>query len=352
MGDRTHPWLTDQTGTAFNPPYPYRQMTIRNLAFTGAILSAALNPAWADGTPDATPSPTTTIDIAGHQVPVVKGGLYDRYRSNPPLAVIEAEAPDVDLSWFKALKKEKVDIGFESYSPNFYYKNSRVTAIFTADLDRLRELMPAQILQKVQPLQVWPGRGLVALTAYAYHYCDNDSYNEIGLSIITTRPDGASFGPLTLMSQAMSNDFWGYVLKLPVNTELARVRGVVGYNLPKWVTGIQYRETDSSVIVEILDAETGNVDVTLETRKLDKLSSKVSMVTNSFTNIDQQGQLTTGHATSRQLAHASSSSAEAVNLSLTDGSLSTFIKTLKLGKMLKYEYVPEFQSALYAPGPL
>ncbi|MCP3020416.1 acetoacetate decarboxylase (ADC) [Cupriavidus basilensis] len=327
-------------------------MKISNLAAAGVIMSVFLNPAWADGTSETRQTESTTISIAGHEVPVVKGGLYDRYRSNPPLFVIASEAPDVDLSWFKELKKERVNIGFESHSPNFYYKNSRVTVIFTADLNKLRELMPAQVLEKVQPLQVWPGRGLVALTAYAYDYCDNDSYNEIGLSVITNRPGSANLGPLTLMSQAMSNDFWGYVLKLPVNTELARVRGVVGYNLPKWLTGINYRETDKSVVVEIFDSETGKVDVTIEARKLDDLSKKISMVTNSFTNVDQQGRLTTGYATSRQLSHASSTSAEAVSLSLTEGSLSTFIKSLKLGKMLKYEYVPEFQSALYSPKPL
>lgn len=328
-------------------------MKVRNLAATaGVILSTVLNPSWADGTSQTMQSESTTINLAGHQVPVVKGGLYDRYRSNPPLSVVEAEAPDVDLSWFKELKKERVDIGFESYSPNFYYKNSRVTAIFTADLDKLRELMPAKVLEKVQPLQVWPGRGLIALTAYSYGYCDNDSYNEIGLSVITNRPGSSNLGPLTLVSQAMSNDFWGYVLKLPVNTELARVRGVVGYNLPKWLTGINYRETDKSVVVEILDSETGKVDVTLETRKLGDLSSKTSMVTNSFTNVDRNGRLTTGYAISRQLSYTSSTNAESVNLTLTEGSLSTYIKALKLGKMMKYEYVPEFQSALYSPKPL
>ncbi|NOV24432.1 acetoacetate decarboxylase (ADC) [Cupriavidus necator] len=311
-----------------------------------------MNPAGAAGTPAAKRAEATTIRIAGHEVPVVKGGLYDRYRSNPPLAVVEAEVPGIDLSWFKELRKEKVDIGFESYSPNFYYRNSRVTAIFTADLARLRELMPAAVLEKVQPLQVWPGRGLLDLTAYAYHYCDNDSYNEIGLSIVTNRPGGANLGPLTLMSQAMAGDFWGYVLELPVNTELARVRGVVGYNLPKWLAGIHYRETDKSVVVEILDSQTGKLDVTVETRKLGELSGKASLVTHSFTNVDQQGRLTTGYATSRQLSHASSTKAESVSLGLTEGSLSTFIKSLKLGKMLRYEYVPEFQSALYAPRPL
>ncbi len=321
-------------------------------AAAGILLSTQLSPVWADGTSDIQQGESTTISIAGHEVPVVKGGLYDRYRSNPPLSVIESEAPDVDLNWFKTLKKDKVDIGFESYSPNFYYKNSMVTAIFTADLNKLRELMPAEVLAKVQPLQIWPGRGLIALTAYSYRYCDNDSYNEIGLSVVTNRPGSSNFGPFSLIGQAISNDFWGYVLKLPVNTELARVRGVVGYNLPKWLTGINYRETEKSVVVEILDSETGKIDVTIETRKLDDLSGKISMVTSSFTTIDQHGQLTTGYANSRQLSHASSTSAETVSLALTEGGLSTFIKSLKLGKMLKYEYVPEFQSALYSPRPL
>lgn len=242
-----------------------------------------------------------------------------------------------------------MDIGFESWSPNFYYENSRVTAIFTADLARLRELIPPKVLEQVQPLQVWPGRGVIALTAYAYHYCDNDSYNEIGLSVVTNKPGSSNRGPLSLISQSFSDDFWGYVLKLPVDTELARVRGVVGYNLPKWLTRIDYSEGTSNVVVKVFDSQTQALDVTFQTRKLDVSSSKETLVTNSFTTIDPRGRLTTGYTTSRQLRHASTSSANAVKLTLTDGSLSRFIASLKLGKMVKYEYVPEFQAALYAP---
>lgn len=310
-------------------------------------------PAGAPRAAAPTPQPeTTTITLAGQDVPVLKGGLYDRYRSNPPLSAIAAAAPDIDLRWFEQLKKERVDIGFESYSPNFYYRNSRVTAIYTADLDKLRELIPAEVRAHVRPIQVWPGRGLVALTAYTYRYCDNDSYEEIGLSVVTHKPHARNLGPLTLLGQSLTNDYWGYVLKLPVNTELARVRGVVGYNLPKWLTDIRYKETERSVVVEIFDARTGQVDVTLQTRKLAGLSSKVSMVRNSFTNVDRQGRLTTGYAVSRDLRHASSADAGSVALTLTAGSLSTYIKALKLGKLLRYDYVPEFQSALYAPQPL
>ena len=43
------------------------------------------------------------------------------------------------------------------------------------------------------------------------------------------------------------------MLKLPVNTELARVRGVVGDKLPKWLTGIERKETNESVSFEVMD---------------------------------------------------------------------------------------------------
>ncbi|WP_339443147.1 acetoacetate decarboxylase (ADC) [Pseudomonas hunanensis] len=299
-----------------------------------------------------TSNETNTIEIAGHPVPVVKGGLYDRYRSNPPLSVIAAELPGVDLSWFKGLQKHKVDIGFESYSPNFYYQNSRVTAVYTADLDALRALMPPEVLATASPLQVWPGRGLVAFTAYTYEHCDNDAYNEVAVSIITNTPGKANLGPFTLIGQSMSGDFWGYVLKLPVNTELARVRGVVGYNLPKWLTGIDRKEDAQSVVYDITDSQTGKVDVSFKAKKLDKLSREVDIVTSSFTNLDHQGQLAYGYAVSRQLRHGSSRDADSATLTLGDGSLSNYLRTLKLGKMMKYEYVPAFQSALYAPKPL
>ncbi|WP_051109901.1 acetoacetate decarboxylase family protein [Massilia niastensis] len=328
-----------------------------NLKTGALVLSVSLPGAAAShadtlsGSEPATPS-TRTIDIADYSVPVVAGGLYDRYRSNTPLSVVQAEAPGVDVSWFRTIPKVKLDVGFETYSPNFYYKNRRITAIFTADIERLRKLMPVEVMKAVQPVQLWPGRGVVALTAYEYQYCDNDSYNEISLSIVTTKPGTIDLGPVSLLRQAMSDDYWGYVLKLPVNTELARVRGIVGYNLPKWLTGIDIEENGKSLTFTIADSQTGKADVVFRGEKLGALSNEATFVKNSFTNLDASGRLTTGHTLSRQLRHASSKRAESAGLQLSDGSLSSYIKSLKLGKMLKYEYVPDFQSALYAPTAL
>ena len=64
----------------------------------GLAVSLATHAAWAADPAEPAPPDMTTISMAGQQVPVVKGGLYDRFRSNPPLSVIAAEAPDVDLS--------------------------------------------------------------------------------------------------------------------------------------------------------------------------------------------------------------------------------------------------------------
>ena len=54
-----------------------------------------------------------------------------------------------------------MDIGFESHSPNFYYRNSRVTAIYTADLDKLQELIPAEVREScpADPGVAWPRPG-------------------------------------------------------------------------------------------------------------------------------------------------------------------------------------------------
>ncbi len=114
------------------------------------------------------------------------------------------------------------------------------------------------------------------------------------LSIVTSKPGNANLGPISLVGQSLSKDFWGWVLKLPVNTELARVRGVVGYYLPKWLTAIDYRETDKRLVFEIADSETGRLDLVFEVEKLADLSSDPELVTNSFTNIGHDGELAYG----------------------------------------------------------
>lgn len=290
----------------------------------------------------------TIIDLAGHQVPVVKDGLYDRFRSNPPLSVIEKEAPEIDLSWFKTIQKQKKEVGLTTYSPNFYYSNSSITAIYTADMKTLKKLIPKEVRDVVKPISITPGRGLIAITAYAYHYCDNDSYNELSISIVTTKPNSGNWGVFSLMGELKNKNLWGYVLKLPVDTELARVRGVVGYNLPKWLIPIDYSNTGNSMTFSFYD-QSGKMDFSIKGKKLDIAEAKPDITRSNFINLDTKGKLTHGYTDVRALKKASSKKKEDVQLSLTDGPLSAFIKSLDLGKLMRYDYQPEFQAALYTP---
>jgi hypothetical protein len=290
----------------------------------------------------------TMIDLGGHQVPVLKDGLYDKFRSNPPLSVVAGARPDVDLSWFNTLTKQQKDVGFTTYSPNFYYDNTSITAIYTADMDRIEELMPDEVKSLVQPISFAPGKGLIAMTSYAYNYCDNDSYNELSISIVTTEPNKSNFGLISLMGEVNNASLWGYVLKLPVNTELARVRGVVGYNLPKWLIPIDYSNDGGAVKFTYYD-DKGNLDFSMSGKKLEIANAEPKITRVNFTNLDAQGRLTHGYSDVRAIKSASSQDGSDVELALSNGPLSTFIKSLGLKQLVRYDYQPEFQAALYTP---
>lgn len=308
--------------------------------------------AYAGGYPLNSSEPTgdhqVLIDLAGHQIPVLKGGLYDRFSSNPPLSVIVDERPDINLDWFRTILKQKKEVGFMTYSPNFYYRNSSITAIYTADIKILKSLIPDKVRDIVKPISYMLGRGLIAITSYAYHYCDNDTYNELSLSVVTTKPEKANWGILSLLGELKEKSLWGYVLKLPVNTELARVRGLVGYNLPKWLIPINYDDVEDEIKFTFYD-EVGNPDFSMIGKKMAISETCPEIIRSNFINLNKNGQLTHGYTDARSIRKASSKKKDDVQLDLSNGPLSIFIKSLDLGKLIRYDYQPEFQSALYTP---
>ncbi len=321
-----------------------------NLALDHAVLTT-LSPVTARQMADRDAANTATVDLAGHDVPVLEGGLFDRYRSNPLLSVVQAARPTLDLSWFEGIPKEKNEVGFTTYSPNFYYENSSITAIYTADMASIEKLIPQVVRKVVKPISFAPGKGLIAITSYAYHYCDNDSYNELSISVVTTRPDQGNWGLISLMGQLRDESLWGYVLKLPVDTELARVRGVVGYNLPKWKIPIDYSAEGDTVAFTYYD-EAGKADFAMTGKKLDTAGFTPAVSRVNFVNLDAEGRVTHGFSDIRGVERASSRAGDDVQLGLSDGPLSSFIRSLGLDRLVRYDYQPLFQAALYTPEPI
>lgn len=100
-------------------------------------------------------------------MPVLEGGLFDRYRSNVPLSVVQAERPAIDVNWFEGIDKQKKEVGFTTYSPSFYYDSSSITAIYTADMASIESLIPQEVKDVVTPISFASCKGLVAITSYA-----------------------------------------------------------------------------------------------------------------------------------------------------------------------------------------
>ena len=212
----------------------------------------------------------------------------------------------------------------------------------------LKSLVPAKVREIVQPISIFPGCGLIAITSYRYHYCDNDSYNELSISIVTTKPNKANWGIFSLLGELKDKNLWGYVLRLPVDTELARVRGVVGYNLPKWLIPIKHDDSGDTMRFTYYD-EAGKIDFSMVGKKLETTNEQPEIVRSNFINLDKNGRSTHGYTDVRSVKKASSKKKEDVQLNLSSGPLSVFIKSLDLGKMIRYDYQPEFQAALYTP---
>ncbi|CAK49007.1 hypothetical protein M747DRAFT_250170 [Aspergillus niger ATCC 13496] len=206
-------------------------------------------------------SQTVQVEFGGQKVDVPKGGYYDRYRMNPNLDEV-AQDPNIghDIAFLRKIPKKLVDsrVG-QVYAPNFYYRTSSVQLVILAPLDQLKSKLPAPL----EPLTALPGYGLVALTFYSYLVCDNDPYNEVSIAIIIRQPGNASYSPTQLLSSIWNRTFYGYVLALPVDTEIARVRGIYGYQLPKWLANINLKMDNHDIKADIT-ATDGTPDLTLD----------------------------------------------------------------------------------------
>lgn len=180
----------------------------------------------------------TQVEFGPHKVDVLQGGYYDRYRMNPNLDEVALDPAAGNIDFFRRIPKRLAAsrVG-PTWAPNFYYRSSSIQLLFLAPLSRLRATLP----EPLEPLRAFPGYGLVALTFFSYAVCDNDPYDEVSVAVVIRRPGARGSHALELLDSMRRRSFVAHVLALPVTTEIARVRGVHGYQLPKWRADIDMR---------------------------------------------------------------------------------------------------------------
>jgi hypothetical protein len=290
----------------------------------------------------------TQVTFGPHQVPVLAGGYYDRFRMNPDLDEVARDPTAGNIDFFRRIPKQLAASRLGPiWAPNFYYRTSSVQLLFLAPIDRLRALLPTPL----EPLRALPGQGLVALTFFSYAVCDNDPYNEVSVAVVIRRPGARGGHALELLDSMRRRNFHAHVLALPVDTEIARVRGVNGYQLPKWLARI-----DVAIGAEVtaqVGAAGGVPDLVLRAPvpALRQVPSQSHMGTSTMVHrVDGQW-----HQTSVQtnmLSFAQRLFPRNAVLERNGGPLSQLLDGLGVSTMLRLDVVKDAQAVLHLPTPL
>ena len=290
----------------------------------------------------------TEVEFAGRKVAVPVGGYYDRFRSNPDLDEVARDPEAGNIDFFRRIPKQKVEtrIG-PAWTPNFYYRASSIQLLFLAPIDRLRAMLP----EPLEPLRALPGHGLVALTIFAYRVCDNDPYNEVSVAVVVRRPGARGLHAVELMQSVKRRNFFAHVLALPVNTDIARVRGVEGYQLPKWLTPIDV-DFGSQITASVAAPEgTPDISLSLPTPKFRTLPSQSRMGKNTMLNrID--GEWRQISVQSNTLSFAQQILPSGITLRRQGGPLAQLLDGLGASTLVQLDVTQDAQLLLHMPTPV
>ncbi|KAJ5572624.1 hypothetical protein N7450_009608 [Penicillium hetheringtonii] len=273
-------------------------------------------------------APTVQVEFGEQKVNVPKGGYYDRYRMNPNLDEVALD-PDVGpgIDFFRKIPKKLVDsrVG-QVYAPNFYYRTGSVQLIYLAPLGILQSKLPSPL----EPITAIPGYGC---------HCGASAGKE-------------TYSTTQLLSSLWNRTFYGYVLALPVDTEIARVRGVYGYQLPKWLANIKLDMDGDEVKAEITAID-GTPDLKLEVPLpiMNNIASQSSITTNNAINkID--GQWCQVAVQTNPLLAAQRLFPRNIKLSRGEGPLSKLLNDLGISSVVRMDVLKDAQMVLNMPAPI
>jgi len=277
------------------------------------------------------------IQLGKYDVEVAENGFFDKYKTNIDIEKIGKEL-SVDVDFFNTYKKEiRTYDGVELSVPIYYYDNSAIQGIFTANYEKLKSLLPAG----VEPIKIFPGRGLIAFTSFNYRISDIDPYNEFSIMVVVNKPGVKGFGPLTIMKSQLKREAYGFVWNLPVTTPLANLLGKISYSFPKYVTKISFEDKNDMIISSIF--RDGKPEVTIKGRKI---KTKKDKIINAHVLLHHKGNIAEAISRVNPLQTGVSYLSKNCEIELGSGQIADKLRTLEIGKMIRYDYMPDIQIML------
>jgi hypothetical protein len=169
-----------------------------------------------------------------------------------------------DDGFFKNTPRRTLEMhGLSIEFPVLYYDFRFSTCIFAVKTARLQSILPHP---RFNPVQMWPGTGMLCITAFEYRDTSIGPYNEVAVSVPINFPPAAFLGRHSAFSMMRTKTFPVYIHQLPVTTRIALDGGVYFYHYPKFLAEIDIEERKDHLEVSL--TEGGTLILRLLTRKL------------------------------------------------------------------------------------
>jgi hypothetical protein len=224
--------------------------------------------------------------------------------------------------------------------PIFYRDNTSMTAIYTASTIKLRALLP---FADMHPVEMAPGRCLIAFSAFEYRQTDIGPYNEFSIAAIITFSKRSIPG-ITLLGQLLKNSFEAYILYLPVTSEIARKGGVELGGYPKFIADINFTKNNNMLTCEL--TEHGTRILALSGKQLPTAKGRLTrfILYTRLNNIPLKSNVYLNPIRFSQSYHTKSAS-----LDIGSGhEICDVLKDLELSRHPKvYQYCPKYEAILF-----
>lgn len=235
------------------------------------------------------------------------------------------------------------DKEYDVLLPIFYYDASSFTSIYTADTEKVKAYLPFPEVMK--PVEIFPGRALIALTAFEYKDTDIAPYNEFSVAALVTYRE-RNIPVYSLLKQLMQNSIKTFILSLPVTTDRARRGGAELGGYPKFLADIEYRET----------AEERICVVSKDNRRLltfygKKIKTKNGPKTHARVYTSMNGNAMSANLYMKQNEFAQTIGIGKSGIDIGSGHpMCDILSDIGLSKNpLVYQYVPNYEAILFNP---
>jgi len=136
----------------------------------------------------------------------------------------------------------QVDLEYDGHRgrlPLFFRDMGMTTAVFAARAAALRRLLPDR---RFAPARLAPGVGLVAVAGVEYRRSDVGAYREVLVAIPVQERPGPQLPARALLAGVLRGRHSGFVLRMPVTTEIALATGRRFWNFPKFLADVEIHE--------------------------------------------------------------------------------------------------------------